>query len=180
MVLSMCVGVLCELKFGQKEVCTSILGNVQGDSAILFGKVCLWVLVLLFTACAQHHHSQARSRGYLRFYRRMQGLKHLPLSVHSAGTTARLATAMEMYHMCRGKFSPQDGSNAKGGCVFFCMFVCRKCPAPGSSSCTSITYVAHLRVAQHPRVGALGDIAMSVLLHRYGVPRYNILILDTL
>lgn len=124
MVLSVCVGVLCELKLGQKEVCTSILGNVQGDSAILFGKACLWALVLLFTACAQHHHSQARSRGYLRFYRRVQGLKRLPLNVHSAGTTAHLATAAEMYYMCRGKFSPQDGSNAKGGRVCFSVCLC--------------------------------------------------------
>lgn len=87
-VLSLCVGLLCELKFGQEEVCTRILGAVEGDSAILFGKVFLWVLVLLFTACAQRHHSQARSRGYLRFYRKMQGLKYLPVHVHSAGTTA--------------------------------------------------------------------------------------------
>lgn len=87
-VLSLCVGLLCELKFGQEDVCTSILGAVKGDSAILFGKVFLWVLVLLFTACAQHHHSWARSRGYLRFYRQMQGLKYLPIHVHSAGTSA--------------------------------------------------------------------------------------------
>ncbi|XP_070780986.1 transmembrane protein 192 [Enoplosus armatus] len=89
-VLSVCMAVLCVLKFGQEEVCASILGNVQGDSVILFGKVCLWVLVLLFTGCVQHHHSQARSRGYLRFYRQMQGLKHLPLTVHSAGNVLLL------------------------------------------------------------------------------------------
>lgn len=64
--------------------------------------------------------------------------------------------------------------------MFFCMFVCRKCSAAGCSSCATITYCAHLRAAQHPRLGALGDIAMSVLLHRYGDRRYNILILDTL
>uniref|UniRef100_A0A8C2Z7B5 Transmembrane protein 192 n=1 Tax=Cyclopterus lumpus TaxID=8103 RepID=A0A8C2Z7B5_CYCLU len=87
-VLSMCVAVLCVLELGQKEVCASILGNVRGDSVIVFGKVCLWVLVLLFTGCVQHHHGQARSRGYLRFYRQTQGLKHLPLTVHSAGTVA--------------------------------------------------------------------------------------------
>ncbi|TNN89618.1 Transmembrane protein 192 [Liparis tanakae] len=83
-VLSMCVAVLCVLELGQKEVCASILGNVRGESVIVFGKVCLWVLVLLFTGCVQHHHGQARSRGYLRFYRQTQGLKHLPLTVHSA------------------------------------------------------------------------------------------------
>ncbi|XP_041789836.1 transmembrane protein 192 isoform X1 [Chelmon rostratus] len=89
-VLSVCVAVLCVLKFGQEEVCVNILSNVRGDSVILFGKVCLWVLVLLFTGCAQHHHSRARSRGYLRFYREMQGLKHLPLTVHSAGNVLLL------------------------------------------------------------------------------------------
>ncbi|KAK5865703.1 hypothetical protein PBY51_019951 [Eleginops maclovinus] len=89
-VLSMCVALLCVLEFGQKDVCMSILGNVRGDSVIVFGKVCLWVLVLLFTGCVQHHHNQARSRGYLRFYRQTQGLKHLPLTVHSAGNVLLL------------------------------------------------------------------------------------------
>lgn len=119
-VLSVCLAVLCVLEFGQQEVCMSILGNVRGDSIIVFGKVCLWVLVLLFTACAQHHHSQARSRGYLRFYRQMQGLKHLPLSVHSTGTTShRLSHNRNSINCtCRGHFSPQGGSNTVF--VFFC------------------------------------------------------------
>uniref|UniRef100_H3DMT8 Transmembrane protein 192 n=1 Tax=Tetraodon nigroviridis TaxID=99883 RepID=H3DMT8_TETNG len=89
-VLSLCVGVLCELKFGQEEVCTSILGAVKGDSAILYGKVFLWVLVVLFTAYAQRHHGRARSRGYLRFYRQMQGLRYLPINVHSTGNVLLL------------------------------------------------------------------------------------------
>lgn len=89
-VLSMCVALLCVLKFGQEEVCNSILDNVHGVSVIVFGKVCLWVLVLLFTRFAQLHHSRARSRGYLRFYRKMQSVKQLPLSVHSAGNVLLL------------------------------------------------------------------------------------------
>ncbi|CAG5928642.1 transmembrane protein 192 isoform 2-T2 [Menidia menidia] len=84
-VLSICVAVLCVLKFGQEEVCMSILGSMKGDSVIVFGKVCLWVLVLMFTGCVQHHHNRARSRGYLRFYRQTQGLKHTALTIHSAG-----------------------------------------------------------------------------------------------
>uniref|UniRef100_A0A3B4WWT0 Transmembrane protein 192 n=1 Tax=Seriola lalandi dorsalis TaxID=1841481 RepID=A0A3B4WWT0_SERLL len=96
-VLSVCVSVLCVLKFGQAEVCASVLHNVSGDSVIVYGKVCLWVLVLVFTRCMQHHHSQARRRGYLRFYRETQGLNHLPLSIHSAGTTARVAPLLLMY-----------------------------------------------------------------------------------
>lgn len=89
-VLSVCLAVLCVLKVGQEEVCTSILGKVHGDSVIVFGKVALWALVLLFTGCVQHHHSRARSRGYLRFYRQMQGLKHLPITVHSSGNVLLL------------------------------------------------------------------------------------------
>uniref|UniRef100_A0A3Q3VZ18 Transmembrane protein 192 n=1 Tax=Mola mola TaxID=94237 RepID=A0A3Q3VZ18_MOLML len=103
-VLSVCVAVLCELKFGQVDVCESILGNVEGDSAILFGKVCLWVLELLFTAYVQQQHSKARSRGYLQFYREMQGLKYLQLNIHSAGNAllvvvlaARLSTTVRTY-----------------------------------------------------------------------------------
>ncbi|XP_023265262.1 transmembrane protein 192 [Seriola lalandi dorsalis] len=103
-VLSVCVSVLCVLKFGQAEVCASVLHNVSGDSVIVYGKVCLWVLVLVFTRCMQHHHSQARRRGYLRFYRETQGLNHLPLSIHSAGNVlllvvlaARLSPEVQAY-----------------------------------------------------------------------------------
>ncbi|KAM4584253.1 transmembrane protein 192 isoform 2-T2 [Odontesthes bonariensis] len=84
-VLSICVAVLCVLKFGQEEMCMSILNNVKGDSVIVFGKAGLWMLVLIFTGCVQHHHNRVRSRGYLRFYRQTQGLKHVPLTIHSAG-----------------------------------------------------------------------------------------------
>ncbi|XP_035493047.1 transmembrane protein 192 isoform X1 [Scophthalmus maximus] len=103
-VLSVCVAVLCVLKFGQVEVCASVLGNVLGNSVIVYGKVCLWVLVLVFTRCVQHHHSRARRRGYLCFYRQTQGLKELPLAVHSAGNVsvlvvlaARLSSPVQTY-----------------------------------------------------------------------------------
>ncbi|XP_068607608.1 transmembrane protein 192 [Brachionichthys hirsutus] len=103
-VLSMCLAVLCVLKAGQEELCSSILGDVNGESAILFGKVCLWVLVALFTGFAQRHHSRTRIKGYLRFYRRMQALKHLPLAVHSTGNVlllvvlaARLSPTVRTY-----------------------------------------------------------------------------------
>ncbi|XP_072240968.1 transmembrane protein 192 isoform X2 [Leuresthes tenuis] len=89
-VLSICVAVLCVLKLGEQEVCMSILGNVKGDSVIVFGKVALWVLVLIFTGCVQHHHNRVRSRGYLRFYRQTQRLKHVPLTIHSAGNVLTL------------------------------------------------------------------------------------------
>lgn len=103
-VLSVCVAVLCVLKFGQEELCVNILGNVHGDSVIVFGKVCLWLLVLLFTGSVQQHHSRARSRGYLRFYRQTQGLKTLPLAVFSTGNVlllvvlaARMSPAVQTY-----------------------------------------------------------------------------------
>lgn len=103
-VLSVCLAVLCVLKVGQEDVCKSILGHLQGDSIILFGKVCLWVMVLLYTKCTQHHHSRARSRGYLRFYRQMQKVRQLPLDIHSAGNVlllivlaAQLAHPLQIY-----------------------------------------------------------------------------------
>ncbi|KAM3623450.1 uncharacterized protein V6R79_011369 [Siganus canaliculatus] len=89
-VLSMCVAVLCELKVGQEDVCNSVLGQVKGQSAILFGKACLWVLVLLYTKHAQHHLRQARTVGYLNFYRQMEGAEQPPLCVQSAGNVLLL------------------------------------------------------------------------------------------
>lgn len=89
-VLSVCVAVLCVLEYGQMDQCAKIFGVIGGDSAIVFGKVCLWVLVLLFTGCLQYHHSRARSRGYLRFYREMHKLMHVPLIIHSAGNALLL------------------------------------------------------------------------------------------
>ncbi|XP_077426357.1 transmembrane protein 192 isoform X1 [Vanacampus margaritifer] len=103
-VLSVCVAVLCTLKLGREESCVSILGPVQADSAVIFGKGVLWVLVLVFTRCAQHHHRRARNRGYLRFYRSTSTLKQLPLAVHSAGNVlllvimaARLSVDLHTY-----------------------------------------------------------------------------------
>ncbi|XP_008291219.1 transmembrane protein 192 isoform X2 [Stegastes partitus] len=90
-VLSICLGVLCVLKFGQEDVCMKILGNVKGDSVIVFAKVALWALVVLFTVCVRRHHNRVRSRGYLRFYRQTQDLRYLPLTIHSTGSVALLA-----------------------------------------------------------------------------------------
>ncbi|CAN9510252.1 unnamed protein product [Ophioblennius macclurei] len=89
-VLSICVGLLCVLKFGQEDVCMKIFDSVQGGSAIVYGKVVLWALVLLFTLCVKHHHSRANRRGYLQFYRQMEDLKQLPFVVHSTGNVVLL------------------------------------------------------------------------------------------
>ncbi|KAK6324370.1 hypothetical protein J4Q44_G00037120 [Coregonus suidteri] len=87
--LSVCVAVVCVLEVGREE-CVSVLGNVRGQSVVAMGKVCVWLCVLLFGVCVQHHHSRVRSRGYLRFYRETRTLKHLPLIIHSAGNAAVL------------------------------------------------------------------------------------------
>ncbi|XP_029013089.1 transmembrane protein 192 isoform X2 [Betta splendens] len=103
-VASVCVAVLCVLKFGQEEMCSRVFGNVPGESAIVLGKVGLWLLVLVFTWFVQHHHNRARRRGYLRFYRLMCRLKDLPFTIHSAGNVlvlinlvAGLSQAVRIY-----------------------------------------------------------------------------------
>ncbi|XP_010866912.1 transmembrane protein 192 isoform X2 [Esox lucius] len=87
--LSVFVAVVCELKVGHQE-CVSVLGGMRGLSVVVMSKVCVWVCVLLFTVCVQHHHSRLRSRGYLQFYRDTRTLKHLPLTIHSTGNAAML------------------------------------------------------------------------------------------
>uniref|UniRef100_A0A3B3C6P6 Transmembrane protein 192 n=1 Tax=Oryzias melastigma TaxID=30732 RepID=A0A3B3C6P6_ORYME len=103
-VLSICVAVLCVLKFGQEEKCMDFLGNEQGSSIIVYAKVCLWVLVLVFSLCVHRHHDKVRSRGYLQFYRQTRRLKHLPFAIHSSGNalllivlSARLSQTMLTY-----------------------------------------------------------------------------------
>ncbi|KAJ0050902.1 hypothetical protein NL108_009398, partial [Boleophthalmus pectinirostris] len=88
--LSVLVAIMCILKEDDVEQCNSILQSVGGEGAIVFGKVFLWVFVLLFTICAKYHHRQARTRGYLKFYRRIQEVIHLPLVFHSGGNAMLL------------------------------------------------------------------------------------------
>uniref|UniRef100_A0A3P9MS19 Transmembrane protein 192 n=1 Tax=Poecilia reticulata TaxID=8081 RepID=A0A3P9MS19_POERE len=66
---------------------------------IVFGKVFLWVLMLLHTAWMHHHHSRVRSRGYLSFYRRTQRLKQLPLVIHSTGGTAHSSLELRFHYI---------------------------------------------------------------------------------
>lgn len=89
-VLSLVVAILCILQNNSTEQCDRFLQPVGGEASIIFSKVFLWVLVLLFTVCARHHHRQARSRGYLRFYRQTHELIHLPLVLHSGGNALLL------------------------------------------------------------------------------------------
>ncbi|XP_072320096.1 transmembrane protein 192 [Eucyclogobius newberryi] len=89
-VLSILVAVVCILKGDSVDQCDSVLQSVGAVGAIVFGKVFLWVLVLLFSVCTKYHHRQARSRGYLKFYRRMQEVIHMPLVFHSGGNALLL------------------------------------------------------------------------------------------
>ncbi|XP_036827921.1 transmembrane protein 192-like isoform X2 [Oncorhynchus mykiss] len=86
--LSVCVAVVCVFEVGREE-CVRVLGNVRGQSVVVIGKVFVWLCVLLFGVCVQHHHSRVRSRGYLRFYRDNRTLKHLPFLIHSAVRVVR-------------------------------------------------------------------------------------------
>lgn len=159
MVLSLCVGLLCVLKFGNEDICTRILSQVQGDAVILFGKVCLWLLVLLFTAYAEHHHSKARSRGYLRFYRQMQRVKLLPFTTHSAGRSPKCGTyalALRLHKMAV-MFNRDFGGGA---------FSCRKRSAAPGCFYATVMSSENLLDAQHPPTGAHGGAALSGLLHR--------------
>ncbi|CAL1601010.1 unnamed protein product [Knipowitschia caucasica] len=89
-ILSIVVTIMCILEEDYEEQCHDILQSVGGDGAIVFGKVFLWALVLLFTICVKYHHRQVRSRGYLRFYRRVQEVIHMPLVFHSGGNALLL------------------------------------------------------------------------------------------
>ncbi|KAM8843614.1 transmembrane protein 192 [Synchiropus picturatus] len=89
-VLAVVLAAMCLLKLGNADECAKILGGMSGTNVIAFGKACLWVLVQLYTEYSHRHHSNARKRGYLRFYRQTKSLKNLPITVHSAGTVAFL------------------------------------------------------------------------------------------
>lgn len=89
-VLSIVVAILCILEKNSVEQCNSALQSVGGEGAIVFGKVFLWGLVLLFTVCVKYHHRQARSRGYLKFYRQTHEVVHMPLVLHSGGNALLL------------------------------------------------------------------------------------------
>lgn len=89
-VLSITLAIVCILEDNSMDQCNSILQNVGGDGAIVYGKVFLWTFVLFFTVFVKFHHHRVRSRGYLQFYRKMQEVIHLPLVLHSAGNAMLL------------------------------------------------------------------------------------------
>lgn len=150
-VLSICVGLLCVLKYGQEEVCMNILGNVKGDSVILFGKVGLWVLMLLFTCCMRHHHNRVRSRGYLRFYRQIQKLRHLPFFIHSAGNVLLL-------FLLAAQFSPTVYTYMMLGVLGLELLVTVPC----------LIYYT-VKVMQFNRARAAPDVNEEEISHTYSV-----------
>uniref|UniRef100_A0A3B5KNZ3 Transmembrane protein 192 n=1 Tax=Xiphophorus couchianus TaxID=32473 RepID=A0A3B5KNZ3_9TELE len=155
-VLSLCVGVLCVLKFGQEEECSRILGSVQGDSVIVFGKVFLWVLMLLLTVWTHHHHSRVRSRGYLSFYRQTQRLKQLPLLIHSTGGTA---------HSC---VFIADVSKSLSMMSINVLHLLRL--QPEASKCVAVCVFFIVKVMQFNRQRAAPDVSQEEHSHTYSVP----------
>ncbi|KAM9314930.1 transmembrane protein 192 [Pholidichthys leucotaenia] len=152
LVLSISVAVLCVLKFSQEDICTSILDHVPANSVIVFGKVFLWVLVLLFTTCVHHHHSRVRKRGYLRFYREMQAVKHLPLSIHSTGNVLVLVLLQAI------RFSQRARTYALLGILVLEFLVAVPC----------LIYYS-VKVFQFNKDRAAPDVNQEELSHNYSV-----------
>lgn len=81
---------LCWLTDTHSAECKDALSGLDPRSLVLLGKVVVWLLFLIFQRCMQHHHSAARRRGYLQFYRSNNRIQHLPLLIHSTGNAAVL------------------------------------------------------------------------------------------
>ncbi|XP_076874747.1 transmembrane protein 192 isoform X2 [Brachyhypopomus gauderio] len=88
--LSVAAVVACVLVGGHGAECAAALSGLDPVSPVLLAKAALWLLVFLFERCVLHHHSAARRRGYLRFYRLTREIQHMPLLIHSAGNAAVL------------------------------------------------------------------------------------------
>ncbi|KAL4640377.1 transmembrane protein 192 isoform X1 [Arapaima gigas] len=88
--LSVLLAVYCSILEDKADQCHNYLQDIESQSVIIFAKVVLWVLFVGFERFVQYHHSGARSRGYLQFYRSTRSLKHLPLLIHSVGNATVL------------------------------------------------------------------------------------------
>ncbi|XP_072526243.1 transmembrane protein 192 [Salminus brasiliensis] len=88
--VSIVLAILCWLTDDHSAECKTVLNGVDAQTVVLLGKAGLWVLMFAFERCVDHHHSAARRRGYLQFYRTTRDLKRLPLLIHSAGNAAVL------------------------------------------------------------------------------------------
>ncbi|KAJ8399292.1 hypothetical protein AAFF_G00413300 [Aldrovandia affinis] len=88
--LSVLLAVFCSIWPDDQSQCSQYLRNLDSGTVIVFAKVCLWLLLVLLEQFVQRHHGNARSRGYLQFYRGTRNLKRLPVFIHSAGNAAVL------------------------------------------------------------------------------------------
>lgn len=85
-VLAFLTGVLCSYPNPNEDKCPGNYTNpLKVQTAIILGKVILWLLHVLLERYIQHHHSKVRSRGYSLLYRSTRHLKSLALLIHSAG-----------------------------------------------------------------------------------------------
>ncbi|XP_006010385.1 transmembrane protein 192 [Latimeria chalumnae] len=78
--------------FDEKNVpqCQPYISPLSVDSVIIFSKVILWFLIVIFERCLHFHHRKAKSRGYLLLYQSTRSLKRMPLFISSLGNAALL------------------------------------------------------------------------------------------
>ncbi|XP_036372859.1 transmembrane protein 192 [Megalops cyprinoides] len=88
--LSIVLAVFCSILPSNQTQCSHYLQDLKSGPVIVFAKVALWLLLVVFERFVHRHHSGARNRGYLQFYRSMRNLKSLPVFIHSAGNAAVL------------------------------------------------------------------------------------------
>ncbi|KAI1887740.1 hypothetical protein AGOR_G00193470 [Albula goreensis] len=88
--LSIVLAVFCSVLQNNQDQCRRYLSDLHSHTVIVFAKVCLWLLLVLFERVVQRHHSRVRNRGYLQFYRSTRNLKSLPILIHSTGNAAVL------------------------------------------------------------------------------------------
>nr|XP_004669322.2 transmembrane protein 192 isoform X2 [Jaculus jaculus] len=89
--VALLAGVLCSYPDPNEDRCP---GNytrpLKVQTAIILGKVALWILHLLLERYIHYHHSCARSRGYHEICRSTRCLGRLALGAHSTGNTLLL------------------------------------------------------------------------------------------
>lgn len=84
--LAFLTGVLCLYPDPNEDKCPeNYTSPLKVQTAIILGKVILWILHLLFERYIQYHHRKVRSRGYSQIYRSTRHLKALALTIHSSG-----------------------------------------------------------------------------------------------
>ncbi|NP_001157219.1 transmembrane protein 192 isoform 2 [Mus musculus] len=84
-VLAFLTGVPCLYPNPTEDKCPeNYTSPLKVQTAIILGKLILWILHLLFERYVQYHHRKVRSRGYSQIYRSTRHLKTLALTIHSS------------------------------------------------------------------------------------------------